>query len=173
MVRSKLPDYLRPFFNFIVERHTIYVRRERGDVAPWTTDRILQTYRFCNVYRNLDRQTKLIHENWLYPHAMDPDVWFAMCVARLVNWWPTLERIGYPVHWHTTNERFVNVIQGLISHGQKAFTGAYIVRADPHEDGGKAGHIADNVLEPLWRDRKNLRPRIGDTLAGYHARFMS
>ena len=85
--------------NFIVARHSIYDRRAKGDHKPWTDDEILQRYRFCNVYRELDTVTQWIADNWRRPHAGDQDLWFAMAVARWVNWPETLEDIGYPVPW--------------------------------------------------------------------------
>lgn len=159
-------------YEFIRERYNVYLRRRAGASWPWTDDKILQQYRFCNVMRNLDKETVLLHENWLAPHTKDKDLWFACVVARLVNWWPTLRSIGYPVNWHTTNERFVDVIDARKAGGLKAFTGAYMVRADAHQTGSKAAYLADFVLEPMWRDRKHIRPREGDTLQAFHARLM-
>ena len=77
-------------FAFVRERHQIYLRRKAGQTKPWTTDPILQQYRFCNVYRELDTVTKWIRDNWRRPHCDDPDLWFAMVVARLVNWPDTM-----------------------------------------------------------------------------------
>lgn len=40
---------------FASERHLIYKRREAGQPKPWTKDKILRTFRFTNMYRELDR----------------------------------------------------------------------------------------------------------------------
>lgn len=45
------------FFAFARKRHQIYLDRQAGLPAPWTDDPILATYRFTNVYRELDRTT--------------------------------------------------------------------------------------------------------------------
>ena len=87
-------------FAFIRERHQIYRRREVGKSKPWTTDPILAEWRFCNVYRELDTVTKWIAANWREPHKDDPDLWFAMAIARFVNWPDTLAELGYPVPWN-------------------------------------------------------------------------
>lgn len=72
------------FVYFIKERHQIYLRRQQKQTAPWTDDPILAQYRFCNVYRQLDRTTIWLNENW-YP-AFDPKhQLFAACVARVFN----------------------------------------------------------------------------------------
>lgn len=45
------------FFTFARMRHEIYLRRNGGQPWPWTNDPILGTYRFTNVYRELDATT--------------------------------------------------------------------------------------------------------------------
>lgn len=158
---------------FIRKRHNIYRLRKAGEPWPWTSDPILQKYRFCNVYRNLDKETVLIHDNWLTPHREDPDVWFAMVVARLVNWWPTLESVGYPVPWPlSSKKRFVVGLDSIKALGLKVFTGAYMVRADAHKTGSKAAYLAEYVLDPMWRARDYIRPKDGDTLEEFHKRLM-
>lgn len=51
------------FFAYARERHSIYLRRLNGQLAPWTDDPILQKYRFTNVYRELDRTTLWLRKN--------------------------------------------------------------------------------------------------------------
>ena len=50
-------DQLDRFFSYINERHAIYIRRQAGVKPFWTEDKILQTYSFCNVFRELDTVT--------------------------------------------------------------------------------------------------------------------
>jgi len=46
------------FFKFIYKRHAIWYRRFiLQQPAPWAQDKILQTFKFCNVYRELDKCT--------------------------------------------------------------------------------------------------------------------
>ncbi len=162
---------MKRLLDFIRERHSIYLRKSAGEPWPWTADPILQQYRFCNVYRNLDAQSKLIQDAWLAPHKDDKDAWFAMVVARLVNWWPTLMAIGYPVPWRPA--RFIAAADTRKAEGLKVFTGAYMVRADPHATGSKAAYLAESVLTPIWQGRAALRPRTGDTLQAFHTRLMN
>ena len=158
-----------PLVDFIMERERVRLRKEAGDSAPWTDDPILREWRFCNVRRNDDRQTRLIHQGWLTPHGEDPDVWFAMVVARLINWWPSLNAVGYPVPWSPA--RFKLALAARTKKKEKVFTGAYMVRADAVVSGLKSDYLADYVLTPLWAARKEVRPRSGDTLAAFHARL--
>ena len=46
------------FWYWINERHQIYLRKQADPKGwPWTSDPILQEYRFCNVFRELDTVT--------------------------------------------------------------------------------------------------------------------
>src|ERR1700736_146027 len=78
------------FVAFIIERDAIYKRRAAGEPAPWTDDLILRAWSFTNIHREDDRVTVWVKLNLRDPHADDPDLWFALAVARFVNWPPTL-----------------------------------------------------------------------------------
>jgi len=59
---------IKNFFAYATERHAIYLRRQMGiPKSELTEDPILQTYRFCNVFRELDTTTI-----WLRKHVRDP-----------------------------------------------------------------------------------------------------
>lgn len=157
---------------FIRERRAIYQRRiHSGNNPPWTKDPILQQYRFCNVYRELDTVTQWIATNWRKPNAADENVWFAMVVARLVNWPPSLAQIRYPVPWIPMF--FARAMNQRKKEGKKIFTGAYMIHADATAKGTKADYLAIRVLTPLWKDRDIIRPYAPeDSLQAFHQRLM-
>jgi hypothetical protein len=152
-------------FAFIRERHAIYERRAAGLPKPWTEDPILQRYRFTQVYRELDAVTVWIRENWREPHADDPDLWFAMVVARHLNLPASLEELGYPVPWN--RDHFVATCATRKARGDKNFNGAYMIGTSGSTI-EKAVYIADRIFTPMWERRDMLRPRLGDTLNSYH-----
>src|SRR5690606_32900931 len=164
-VRDLYPHADR-LFAFIRERHAIWERRNKGLPKPWTEDPILQSYRFCNVYRELDKETIWIRKNWR--NDSDPDNWFAMVVARLVNWSPTLEVVGYPVPWRPST--FLRRIHALEDKGVKVWGGAYIVSTNGAKQ-PKAEYLTEQVLTPLWNARKEIRPRPDDTLEAFYDRL--
>jgi hypothetical protein len=164
------PERLNAFVTFVVARHAVYVNRERGHAKPWTPDPILQQYRFCNVYRELDTVTKWISDNWREPHAGENDLWFAMAVARWVNWPDTLAEIGYPVPWNP--KRFIAALEKRKAMGEKVWTGAYMIGTQGNAM-DKAKFIAEGVLQPLWDNRETLRPRDGDTLKAFADRIIA
>ena len=153
---------------FIAERYRILMRRTFSAKKPWTKDPILVDYKFTNVHRENDRVTIWIANNWRTPNKNDPDLWFAMVVARLLNRPESLERLGYAVPWK--RDRFVHMIHDAKSVGIPSFSGAYMISTHGMK-ADKAEFLADRVLTPLWENRKYIRPRKGDTLAKFHARL--
>src|SRR5260370_14983276 len=114
---------------FIVEREAIRIKRERGEQKPWTDDQILRDWSFTNVHREDDRVTRWLAENWRAPHADDPDLWFAMVVARFVNWPDTLAGFGYPVPWKP--DHFLPLMAPRKPRGGKNNHPPYPIRPTP------------------------------------------
>jgi hypothetical protein len=155
---------IKELLAFVVERHHIYRRKTAGQPKPWTTWPILQQYRFCNVYRELDTETAWIADHWREPHKNDPDLWFAMVVARFVNWHESLEAIGYPVPW--CPDRFVDVLEERQRRRPKVtvFNPVYNI-GNGGQSCPKAVYLGSEVLTPMWSDRAALRRVVRGTLA--------
>ena len=167
---------LKAFSAFVHERHRIYIRKEAGQPKPWTKDPVLQAFRFTNVYRELDTVTAWVRENWREPNAEHPDLWFAMAVARLINWPVTLAEIGFPSAWSArAGARMNDVVTRLKDRGEKTFTSAYIINQAVTGGYGmsKAEYLATVVFPDLWKRREFIRPREGDHLAEFHERLMT
>lgn len=163
---------------WILERYKIFQRKESGMPKPWTEDKILRQYSFCNVHRENDRVTRWIGHNWRSPlhKAEHPDLWFFMVIARLINWPETLAelgaRMGQNVNgWEWDEKLFVEVLQRRKNAGLKAFGGAYIVSTNGRTM-DKAEYLASHVLDFVWRKRDTLRPRKNERLEDFHKRLM-
>ena len=167
-MQTKFP-LLPELVEFITERQNIHLKRQAGKPAPWTTDPILQQYRFCNVRREDDRVTRWVHTHWLHSHAADPDVWFAMYVARVFNQPRTLAAVGYSAPWTTSLRRRVRMVADAATG--TVYNAAYIVSTN-----GVSMNKTDyylQIFDNLWAARKDLRPRQGDTLVAFHKRLTS
>lgn len=149
--------------HWICERECVRINKEGDKPKPWTTDKILQNYKFCNVKREDDRVTKWVHENWLYPYAKSADVAFAMCVARHFNWPETLSAVGFPNIW---DPEFVRTVlkNRRDKLGKKIYTGAYTVSTCGRAM-DKIDYSIDIVLSPLWLALR--APERGETLQSY------
>ncbi len=54
------------YWKFAAERQHVFEARVAGTPQPWTQDRILQEYKFCNVYRAADRVSQYLIRNVAY-----------------------------------------------------------------------------------------------------------
>ena len=159
------PNFAR-FRYFVEERESVRVHKAAGDLKPWTDDPILQKYKFCNIRREDDKVTQWIAKNWRTPHAPDLNLWFAMVIARFVNWPDSLVRIGYPHHgWPKV---YMDGFLDVMNSPGKTWGGAYMIRSAV---GSKAEYLARDVLTPMWEQRVHLRPRKQDTLSAFHYRL--
>jgi hypothetical protein len=154
---------------WIVEREAIRKKKESGAPRPWTSDPILQSYRFCNVRREDDHVTKWFADNWRTKWADHEDLWFASVVARLFN---KEETLG-PIESHTlpfTVDGMRGVLN-ILKRTEKIFNPAYIVSTNGHAM-DKVTYLMERVLTPLWKAREFVRPTINDNLASVHERML-
>jgi len=185
-----------PLWEWVNERHAIYIRKELragADPAdlwvppdcdleesdpdhiaaridgPLTDDPVLHQYRFCNVFRELDRVTVWIEENIRRPFADHPDLWLMLAIARYINWPPTLQFLmdsgrpgpqepSWPGQWGFNPGAMGKVLDLRKEMGEKVYTGAYMIRAESNPKAEwyswtKQQYIACIVIGRLWEDR--------------------
>lgn len=146
----KMPeDPKNLFLYFIHERDEIRLLKDGGRPGPWTDDSILNTYRFCNVNREDDAVTRWIQKHIRAPFKDDPDLWFALIVARLINQPSTLDRIyrGSDASW---DKKWFLDMTDPESNPKPIFNAAYIVSTNGVAM-QKNEYVAKMVLDPLWK----------------------
>lgn len=164
-------------FYWANERHWIHLKRYTGDPWPWTDDPILQKYKFTEVYRELDKVTTWLRVNWREPYANHPNLWLMMCLARVINWPPTLqeivERTSFPDEW--CPDDIVAVMRDRQARGEKVYTGAYMLRGDiwrEHaETNDKPTYTVKTILHQLVVDADNAAPKYDDTIESFTKRL--
>jgi hypothetical protein len=165
---------VKELFAFIRERERVREKKERGDAKPWTSNPILQQFRFTCVYREDDKVTRWIAKNWRTTHKSDPDLWFAMTVARKVNLIDSMADLGYPIPWNP--DRFKLVMRDRQKAGKPTEGAAYMITAGTGPEWAgvpKYKFLADGVFTPMWENRAKIRPTKKDTLATFHARLQA
>lgn len=152
--------------DFIAERHNIYIRRNSGQKKPWTNDPIMRAYRFCNIYRELDKVTVWIMENWIKPYVDTDTLAMRALVGRLINHPDTLQLMlntkGCNLVSNFSQKAMWRLFQEIKSGGNKLVTGAYIVNTIPPKDfqkvdGSKGDYIANFFIPMVWKHRKELQ----------------
>lgn len=107
----------------ISERMRIWEVRQDGTLPPYTADPILSKYRFCNIYRELDRQTIEIHS--LLKHMeQDFDLWLLNIIfCRMVCRPETVRQVGFLSYDTKQNKR---VLEKLVNLPRPKYGAAYI-----------------------------------------------
>jgi hypothetical protein len=147
------------YWHFAAERLAIFYRRRRDPVGPWTTDPILRTYRFTNVYRATDRVSQYLVREVQYRTDRSQEaheIFFRTILFKIFNkieTWETLERAHGPLCWETADLDAVDrTLSQLRSRGQRIYSAAYIMptprfgRAHKHSN-----HLA--LIAQMMADR--------------------
>ena len=90
---------LNLFSHYILERYRVHVNKDvlKKD-KPWTEDKILQQFKFTNVRREHDRETKWVIENIVEnDDLIYEDKLLNIILFRLFNKHETLDLIGAPI----------------------------------------------------------------------------
>lgn len=152
-----------------------------AESGPLTLDPVMSQYRFCNVFRELDRVTVWIRENIRERYADHPNLWLMLAIARYINWpetlqwlmnrgqtkcdfnaWPNTQGYGQPdflPHFAFSPEALGNALDHWSSLGKKVYTGAYMIRAESNPKAEwyswtKQQYVARIVIGRLWEDRE-------------------
>lgn len=159
----KLSPYERLIY-WITERHSIHCKRYNikpnaplGEVgwddnqetepistpAPWTEDPILQTIFFCNPYRENDKVTGYLRDNFREEYRNDPCVSLGCILLRMFNHIPTMrlllnanipQRLGIsPKESGKALSDMQKLLIPIRDGGGQIFGGAYIIIFPPGE----------------------------------------
>ena len=172
---GSIEQRLHNFFDFIRERHAIFLRKQKGLPRPWTNDPILSQFRFCNVYRELDTVSQWIIDNVIHPHEDDPNLWFMLCASRIINWPPSLTVMmdvkgGFGIKGLFNPQIAYDQLIVRKKAKQKVITGAYIVNSvttDRDPDlirKNKLAYICFRTLGEIWEARVEVQDKFKDTL---------
>ncbi len=108
---------LREISWFVRERIDVWKKKTAGHQPPFTDDSILSTYRFCNVFREFDRQTMEFHE-LLNPIRGNFPLWllnmfYCRMVARTETVKKTVEAAGFLSFDKKENKKIYETLMGL------------------------------------------------------------
>lgn len=75
------------YWYFAYERQNIFYNKLNGKNMPYTNDKILQEYKFCNCYRVLDRVSQFLLKNVIYNGVeySKEDIIFRIVLFKIFN----------------------------------------------------------------------------------------
>lgn len=157
-------DRLDLFWWFVCERQSIWNKRfVLRSPPPWTSDRILRSTRFTNVYRELDPGTRYALDEILEKDVPRPDKVFNVMLYRLIGRSETHAWIGF----QRLDEFDATDLECRLKHLRDAmhkpvFTGAYLVS-------GYSGMGSKDKVENVCR----LFEHLCDEFDWFYGRLMS
>lgn len=124
------------YWRFAAERQRAFMRRVAGDPQPWTEDPILQTYKFCNVYRAADRVSQyMIREVCCHSESCSPEDRLFQIVAfrtfsKIETWRGVRSVLGhYPTLDDLADGSFTEALNEVKAKNGGLYTGAFILCA--------------------------------------------
>lgn len=120
------------YWYFACERQNIFWKKINGDPAPWTHDKILQEYKFCNSYRVNDRVSQYLLKNVIYNgnNYNYEDMLFRIILFKLFNkestWELLSKNFGDILLKDFNTMKYSIVLENAISNGTKIYNDAYI-----------------------------------------------
>lgn len=160
-------ENLEALWFFINERHRVYLKKEAGEPKPWTDDSAIQSWRFCNIFRRLDRVSDYLIKKVIEPHWEDDSalMLFNIFAFRAFNWPETYEAMGgWQTDWNL--ERVQARLSDRVWFENQLFSPAYIIRGSTGEPKWKT---ISRTLTQIWGDAESLIECIEDEPTLQHA----
>jgi len=145
------------YWRYAAERQSIFIKRVAGVPSPWTTDPILQQYKFTNPYRASDRTSQYLIRHVIYGEGSQAprEVFFRILLFKLFNsvrtWERFVEKFGIPSWREYSFCAYAAVLHGVPS-SQTIYSGAYVMPAPRLGEGSKYGNHL-RLLTHIMDDR--------------------
>jgi hypothetical protein len=133
------------YWKFAAERQNIFFKRFNGEIQPWTKDKILNQYKFTNVYRATDRVSQYLIKNVIYKGSQKPEeIFFRILLFKIFNrisTWEVLEsefgRISFKDY---SFKQYDKVLSEVMQHKIPIYSAAYIMASGRSRFGYERKH---------------------------------
>jgi hypothetical protein len=148
------------FWYFINERHQIYLNKTAGKEWPWTDNYDMQEWKFCNVFRQLDKQSAWLIDNIINLHIDDDQslLLFNIFLFRAFNLYTTYEAIvsntmlsNWVDKWNPES------VNDIVCQLNPFSSGAYMLRG--RQGMSKPESIVWTLTE-IWNTKESLLQQI-------------
>ena len=145
------------FYTFMIKREKLRLVKAEGAPWPWSSDPILNEYKFTNVKRYHDRTTiwfwQLLEE---HKDAPPPIILFNCALFRYFGTSEFFEAIGWQTNWTKFEQDTVkSKAKWRLEHKERVFTGAYVI-TNQGISAPKQDVVVDHFLTPFWRECEAL-----------------
>lgn len=161
MVKPKGSVVYNTYWKFAAERQNVFFNRLNKKVYPWTQDKILNKYKFTNVYRATDRVSQYLIRNVIYKGSQQPEeLFFRIILFKLFNrisTWEFLEsELGKINYKDYSFKKYDKLLSELLNHKIPIYSAAYIMASGRTTFGYERKH--QNHLKLIERMMKEEVP---------------
>ena len=133
------------YWKFATERQNVFFKRFNGENFPWTKDKIINEYKFTNVYRATDRVSQYLIKNVIYKGSQKPEeVFFRLLLFKIFNrisTWEVLEyELGKISFKDYSFKRYDKVLSEVMHNRIPIYSAAYIMASGRSKFGYERKH---------------------------------
>lgn len=172
------PGVYELYWEFASKRHAAFEARLEGRGWPWSADPILQTYKFCNVFRAADRVSQYLIRHVAYdpyPGTTPQDRVFQITAFRtfsnIATWKGVIAELdGPPRLEHLHSGAFEHALDRVKARHGGLYTGAFILCANKAFgfDEKHRNHVAlfkHMFLKSMCAERALQLPSLADIVS--------
>ncbi|MBN1550397.1 hypothetical protein JW979_02960, partial [bacterium] len=128
----KTTEVFESYWRFATERQNIFFKRFSGELPPWSSDPILQEFKFTNAYRASDRVSQYLIRHVIYEGEQSADeIFFRTILFKIFNrveTWELLESKLGEISFSTYNfKRYNEILDEAMRAGNRIYSAAYIM----------------------------------------------
>lgn len=176
------------YWKFAAERQEIFFRRLEGQPSPWTSDVVLNDFKFTNAYRASDRVSQFLINEVIYAgDQSEEEIFFRIILFKLFNkvetWQLLTASIGTLTYRDFDFAIYDTVLTLALTESRTIYSAAYIMPSGSKAFGTTRKHRSHlRLLQQMMDDEvafrisecKHMRdaftlmrsyPMIGDFLA--------
>jgi len=137
-------DACLSFLDFVHTRHSVWRRRQEGEAQPWTTDEVIATRKFTNVFRLLDPGSQFVMTDLVCDDQFE---FLARCLLyRITNLPEAWRSFEGDLNLVERPDEFRAHLHARKARGERVFSGAYMIWGGTEKGVDKIDHVF-GVLE--------------------------
>ena len=134
-------ENFRHLHRWIVDRYMVHVRKDVHKLpAPWTDNPIIQEFRFTNVRREHDKETRWVIENVCNSPMSIENKWMNIILFRMVNKSETCKNF-MPIDFSNVDWQKIVYYVSKLDPEYSVFTSAFYTSGLKRISAEKCGHI--------------------------------
>lgn len=178
------------YWKFAALRQDVFFNRFKGKGFPWSTDPIINQYKFTNAYRASDRVSQYLIKNVIYNKELPNspvEILFRILLFKLFNkietWELLKSKFGEITYEDYSFKRYDDLLSKHFTAGKKIYSAAYIMPSGKSYFGQERKHsnhlrlieliIKENTVDRLMSTKRMQEafeilksfPSLGDFLA--------